>query len=49
MVEASEIIKSSNSFGKANSFAAISNYVLIAFLGSFLKLEIKGSEEPEVN
>jgi hypothetical protein len=45
MIEASELNESSDSSGKANSFTAIGNYVLRACLGSFLKLEIRGSQE----
>lgn len=45
MAAVSKINKSSDSFGMANSFNASGKYVLVAFLGSFLKLEVSGSEE----
>jgi hypothetical protein len=41
----SERIESSDSFGTANSFNAFGTNVLVAFLGSFLKLERNGTEE----
>jgi hypothetical protein len=40
-----ELLKSSHSFGTSNSYNASGKYVLVAFLGGFLKLEISGSEE----
>lgn len=45
MVVVSELIESSDSFGTANNFNAFGTNVLVAFLGSFLKLEINGTEE----
>jgi hypothetical protein len=38
---ASALLKSCDSFGMANSFNAVGKNVLVAFLGSFLKLEIR--------
>jgi len=40
-----EPIRSSDSFGTANSFNATGKYVLVAFLGSFLKLEVSGYKD----
>jgi len=45
VVVASEVIESSDSFGTANSFNAFGTNVLVAFLGSFLQLEINETEE----
>jgi hypothetical protein len=45
VVVTSQLNKSSDSFGTANSFNASGKYVLVAFLGSFLKREISGYEE----
>jgi len=45
MVVTSELNRFSYSFGTANSSNASGKYVLVASLGSFLKLEISGSEE----
>jgi hypothetical protein len=45
VVVALEPIKSSDSFGTANSFNASGKYVLEAFLGSFLKFKISGYEK----
>jgi hypothetical protein len=42
---ASVLLKSCDSFERANSFNAVGKNVLVAFLGSFLKLEISTAEE----
>lgn len=45
----SEQIKSSDSFGTANSFNAFGNYVLVVFLSGFLNSMYADSRKPEVN
>ena len=44
----SELLKSYDSFGTANSFNGSGKYVLVAFLRSFHKLQINGSEETRI-
>jgi hypothetical protein len=41
----SKLLESSDFFGRENIFNASGKYVLVDFVGSFLKLDISGFEE----